>query len=392
MLISDKDFALSLFFPGYPAADTIITTFVLIIGGFLLYRKSWRFDSVSKILIIRLFFACITMIFMSASPYGSIKALIVIFVSFLSYYVFINASKLISDMVFSSLISFYLIIISVQTIISYNTNSAFAAHLTKNLIEIPIGSSNYIATHIIVCVVFLFYNKNKTIFNVVAFLLGSVALLLTFSFGALIAVASILIIKSLFFYAGSKIIQFLTLLPLFLALAYLLLIYFPNYTQGNDNLTTVINTAISKKIVYFLDGNYDRVLSDRFVIFSDAWDDFLENPIIGSSEGVEFRGRENFRSHNLFLEALSKYGTLGFLTLLFPIVIIFKKLIQHLRIMKKDDVASACLLALMAGVIHGLVEPNFFSLQFEFLWWSIAGFAISHTQNVKLDQLKTIVY
>jgi len=382
LLISDRDLRFSLSFYQYPAFNTILSVLSIVLGTFILYRRSWIIDSVVVLLIMRTCLSIVTMMLMSHSFYASGKALCVLLVSILAYYVFLNKSKYLSLKSFSTLISLYLLVLSIQTIGSYYVNSTNNLVYAKSLVEIPIGRSNFIATHMLVCIVFLFYVKNKTKLHNIALTLGAIALLLTMSFGALIAAISISLIKTIFFYGGSKIKQVMILLSLSMVLLYSVSIYFPSYNYEEDSLTSSINRNISTKLTYFIEGNYDRLFSDRFLVYSEAWSRFLSSPVIGTFEGVNFREKTNVRAHNLFLESLSKYGIFGFVTLLIPIVIVLKRMVLILKNQRWSDGVYACFFALMVGVIHGLVEPNFFSLEFEFLWWSIAGFSVSQVKSV----------
>jgi O-antigen ligase len=111
---------------------------------------------------------------------------------------------------------------------------------------------------------------------------------------------------------------------------------------------------------------------------------FTDSPLIGKFEGLHFRNRENYRAHNLFLEALSSYGILGFILLVLPLCRVLKKIMAYIRRNHDNTILIPSFLALSAGVIHGLVEPNFYSFEYEFIWWSIAGFAISKINFIHL--------
>lgn len=389
LTIADGDYFFSLSLHKYPALNTIISMLIIIIGAILLHKRSWKIDGIVILLFTRLCFAIITMLSMSNSIYSSIKAICVFITSILTYYIFMNKSKDIDSHRFTSLIAFYLFILSIQTLGIYFLNYINYSILAKNLIEIPIGRSNLIATHVLVCVVFIYYSKNRSKFQSFTLALGIITLLLTLSFGAIISLVSVVLIKVVFMYSKSGIKKMLVLFLIIIILLYLILIYFPNYSYSGDSIISNLNRNISTKIIYFLDGNYERLFSDRFVLYDEAWSKFINNPLFGSFEGLSFRNSMNFRAHNLFLEALSSYGVFGFVTLLLPLIIIFKRISIYLKKDKQDIKLIPCFLALLAGVIHGLVEPNFFSLEFEFLWWAIAGFSISNV-SLKKYTLKSM--
>ncbi|MEC1719110.1 O-antigen ligase family protein [Schinkia azotoformans] len=384
LLISDIKFIFAIAIPQFPALNTILPVFILFFCVLLLYRKSWKIDWITLSLFMRLGFAIATMLFVSYSFYDSLKAVFVFTAAILTYYLFFNS--IISKKTFSNLIAFFLLILSIQTIGSYIMNYANYSVLSKSLIQIPIGRSNYIATLALVCVIFLFFIKGKNSFQKIALLMGMATLFLTFSFGAMVSLIAV-IIFSVVGQRGSKIKKVLVMFLLSLILVYLIFIYFPNYSSVSEGVISTINKNISMKITYFLDGNYERLFSDRFILYEESWNNFLSNPIFGGFNGLDFRGRSIYKPHNLFLEALSSYGILGFISLLIPLLILYIRISFSLK-SYQSNVVRACSLALLGGVIHGLVEPNFFTLAFEFLWWAMAGFAMSYIGQLKKGNLK----
>lgn len=381
LLLSDKELFFSISLQRYPALDTIISIFLIVFGAIFMHKRSLKIDYISMLLFARMSFSLVTAMLVSASPYATVKAICVFVAALFGYNVFLNKSKDIRDGEFSTLISIYLLIISIQTIGLYLVNFIKLSVVSKSIIEIPIGKSNLIATHVLICIIFLYSNDFKNIFKSITLVMGLVSLIISFSFGALISLFSVLIIKNVLFQKHIKMRHIIGIIILVLMLFYMIFVYYPNYNFNNSILLNIY-TNISIKINYFLMGNYERLFSDRFVLYEESWRKFTDSPIFGSFEGLNFRGRDNYRSHNLFLEALSSYGIVGFLTLILPLYGVMNKILKFIKRNREFNIIMTCFLALVAGIIHGLVEPNFFSLEYEFLWWSIAGFAISRVKSI----------
>ena len=95
--------------------------------------------------------------------------------------------------------------------------------------------------------------------------------------------------------------------------------FYLNYSYSSDKAFDGINRYISMKVNYLHEGNFERLFSGRLIIFERAIDNFTDNILLGSYYGIEFSDTSDFKTHNLFLEALSSYGILGFLTFIIPI-------------------------------------------------------------------------
>lgn len=384
LLISDRETTVGISAVNYKSINTILPILFLTLGLFFVLRENVRIDTITTLLIFRLVFATITILLNTDNLYNAVRSVSILYVALFSYLYFFNRSKFISNKLFTSLIAFYLFILSCQIIIvSFIAFTQFSI-LEKNFIILPIGKSNYIATHLLVTVIFLFIVKNKTLFHKVTLLLGLVSLVLTFSFGALTALVSIILFYYLFFYSGSKVGKWSIIVLAFSLLYYAVFDFILKSDTFGDTLITPILDYLFSKIRYLQDSNYARASSDRIYVFTKSWELFVQNPLFGSFHGITFRDSTNMKAHNLFLEALSSYGILGFITIVLPFIFIFYKLFTSIKTHANNSLTKASFLALLAGVIHGLVEPNFFSLQFEFIWWAIAGYAVSR-RSLKLE-------
>jgi O-antigen ligase len=381
LIISDEKFPLSFSVSTFPAFDTLIPMIILSVGIIIIYNKTFVLDWIMLILLIRIGFGIVTIIANVDDIYEGLKDVLILMTSFLSYFIFVNKAKDISSRTFLNFISLYIIILATQTIATVILIYFEYSTVVKSLVEVPIGKSNFIATHILICLLILLIKKEKSKLHIISSLLGLIALLVTFSFGAIITLIVGIYLSLMMFKGNKKSIIFktiITLISTFLLISFYN--YVSNFTYTNATVFTQFIRNLHFKIEYFQNGQYDRLFSDRFILYQEGWKNFLENPIIGSFYGVEFRGTGNWKIHNLFLEALSSYGLLGFITFTTSILISIIYITKNLKFEENDNLIKACLITLIVGIIHGLVEPNFFSLEYEFIWWSIAGYTVGYSK------------
>lgn len=77
---------------------------------------------------------------------------------------------------------------------------------------------------------------------------------------------------------------------------------------------------------------------------------------------------QGFRTHNFALESLLLYGIVGSILNLF----ILYFLIRSFRCKKN----LPYLMAFLGALVHGLFEPNFFTLHFELFLWLMIGISL----------------
>jgi len=375
LIISSEKLPFAVFTPGLPYLDTLAFIVPLIICVLLLIRDNEvKLDLIAIMLFFRVIFSLLTFQKNNISYYLASKSFLVFTTSLMSYVIWYSIAKNIETKKFSLFIKVFASILSIQTFGIYFRNYLEFGVVFKNAIEVPIGSSNFVAANLIVCVVYLLYVSNKNRVDTFVIGLSIVSLILTLSFGAIVSLFLILIVR---YYMDMKdrsvtrrLFMFSLLITAFIGLCH----YYINYSPSSDNIFNDINANISIKVIYLYEGNIERLLSGRLGLYELAIENFINNPLLGSYYGVVFKGIANFKAHNLFLEALSSYGILGFITFIIPLLTaLFNVNRINRRIVESE---TPFLLALLVGIIHGFVEPNFFTLSFEFIWWSIAGYAI----------------
>lgn len=94
-----------------------------------------------------------------------------------------------------------------------------------------------------------------------------------------------------------------------------------------------INTLLDRFLISNSEEDYGA--NSRIVLFSVAWEFFKDAPLFGNGFGSFSLLYTGFQSadypHNIFLEALSELGIIGFILLLIPIIITIIKYLKYRR-------------------------------------------------------------
>ena len=242
----------------------------------------------------------------------------------------------------------------------------------KNLIVSGIGHSNYAATFLLLMAVyFLFSKKNKL--GMVGLGLSIFGLLLTQSFGAYVAF-SIIIVYAMFYYRHSykRYLKWYYTIPTVVAMV-ILCVVFRSYLLKIFEVITI-------KISYLLKGDITAFGSSRPELYAFSWRNICRNPIFGSILNIDYNlpatyRYQNYRTHNIFLESMLIYGLLGSLINIMIVVYLIYRLKKSGFGRKKFALISS----LVAVFIHGLVEPNFFTYNFELFMFLFYGLLISES-------------
>lgn len=379
LLISSKQLPFSIYVPSMPFLDTV-AFFIPIIFSLLLLaiNENLKFDFVSLLLFFRILFSFLTIILNKVPFYSGMKSIIIFVTAFSSYTIWRNIAKEIDINKLKHFINYFILLLSIQTISIFSLSYFESSVVLKQFIEVPIGSSNFIAANLLIGIVFLQFNFKKSKFDVSIIFLGLVSLLLTYSFGAIISLFIILFIGFNVNEKEKTLIKQLFNVSMFIGLMFFLYNFFINYSPSQDNFLNNIFRNISMKLNQLQDGNIERLFSGRITLFNNSIDNLKKNPILGSYYGIDYNEQSNVMTHNLFLEALSSFGLLGFFTLFSSLSIVMFRMFNNIK--KNNLLITPLFLALLSGIIHGFIEPNFFSLSFEFIWWTIAGFGMGKMQ------------
>lgn len=243
----------------------------------------------------------------------------------------------------------------------------------KGAIEIPLGRSNYIASILLlliplaVAAVSLYKGRTRLLFAGCAMLMFA-GLIATMSRGAMMAIflATVLSLP-LLFRAGMRAKHAL----LVLSLGGLLLFLLPF-----DLLVT--DAALV----------FDRLVNpdwSRQELMKASWESFKDNPVLGVGPGqlghaiahhmqVPDYDQQYVNAHNLVLNALAENGLIAGLGLLAMFGIVLRKAWSAASA-HSTALNVALWVALLAAVIHNMVEAPFEGQQFQVVFWIVAAMA-----------------
>ena len=157
---------------------------------------------------------------------------------------------------------------------------------------------------------------------------------------------------------------------LFLIIA---LVGFFSYFVTTD-IGSEVYEKLRQKIIFFLEGDWKNFGSSRLELYEFSWDNIKNNFLFGSivnyNSSISSTYRfQFFRTHNVVLESLLLYGLIGTILNLAICIILIKKVLNR----KKSRKIFPYIMTIIAVLIHGMVEPNFFTMHFEPFVWMIFG-------------------
>ncbi len=263
------------------------------------------------------------------------------------------------------------VMISFQVLIFYLRVEDIAYALRHKQIDLGWGISNFIATYLVMFISTMFYFMKKYKFHsfwIILAFFEIIMLLFTLSRGGILSFAITLIPLVVFLYYGYEKKVKLTL-NIILGLSLVgLLVYF-----RLDYFTTVFERLSED----FFDD------SGRFDLWIEAYDKFINNPLLGV--GVFARVDESYFGfyHNTILHTMATLGTVGLVSILWQflvVVIIF---------FKKWNIEKAILLiALFGANIHGMVDNVYYMPQFMVIFFIIIAAVENHNLTLKEDLLR----
>ena len=257
----------------------------------------------------------------------------------------------------------FTLLLSVQLFLLFILNGF---SLNKEKIVMGIGYSNYGATFLLLGVSYLAFTSTN-IFEKIVIGLGVLSILLTQSFGAYLALFVVIVIalvlKINWKSKKSRMLFLISLLGVLLILGLFFLT-----TLGSSVFDKII-----EKLKYLFQGDFNSFGSSRIKLYTDTWQNIKQNIWFGNIENVISNSAgvyKQTRAHNILLESLLNYGIVGTLINIAIVVLIVLSIRKSLKNTKGNN---PCLIALIAVLVHGLVEPNFFTIHFEFFVWLIIG-------------------
>ncbi len=262
-----------------------------------------------------------------------------------------------------NLLTFFTIMTGVQLLLVYVVNDF---SLRKQFIVAGIGYSNYCATFLLLAVSYLTFVKTN-LFQKFVIGFGVIALILTESFGAYVAFLVVVVIALITKINWKSKKTILLFFPIIIVIV-LGLIFFFNTKLGHPAWNRILT-----KFRYIKTGNYKNLGSSRISLYSQTLENIKNSPLFGCITNVITNSAGEvivYKAHNFVLESLVSYGIVG--TLINAIIVILV-IIDIKKSKNKSATFRGEVIALIAVLIHGLVEPNFFTLHFEMFIAFIVG-------------------
>ena len=343
----------------------------LFVGGFLLLLKDMKFTAPAFLVLplVRLsIFALSGMI----GEVGADNLLVQMSMTLLGMTVFLfffnykNGRDL-----FRRMLTVFAFAVSLQLIVCV---LAQWSEFDKNNVLAGVGGSNYAATFLLIAVTFLLFASTNRV-EIAVLILSAIALLLTMSIGATVALFIVFCIWYKRRMAKNPKPYIIVLVIALVIVAVISVLSFK--VLFLYRLTRPIWT----KFQQIASGNFDAVTSSRLSLWQYSLVSIGRNPFFGAIlnyndafDTLQYTRFAGWRTHNLFLESLLLYGIVGSLC---NVGIVYEIVRRGRRILKEFPRRRLFVLLLSVMAVHGLVEPNFFTILYEMFVWAIIGLFLS---------------
>jgi len=252
----------------------------------------------------------------------------------------------------------------------------------KDVIEIVLGRSNYVASILLllipIAVAAVSFHKGTTRWICTgSAMLMLAGLIVTMSRGAMLAIVLAPTLSlPILFKAGLRIKHAVLVLVLGGATVFLLP---PDLLSANAAF-----------IAYRLE-NTDE---DRAEIMRASWESFIQNPLLGVGPGqlgraiashvqVPDYGQQYMNAHNLVLDALAENGLPAGLALLAMVGIVLYRALRA-AVFHPTVLNVALWVAILAAVIHKMVEASFEGQHFQVIFWTVAGIVEKEARSLSV--------
>ena len=248
----------------------------------------------------------------------------------------------------------------------------------KNSIGAVVGMSNYAAAFLLLGITYLLFTK-KDLFEKCVMVFAILVFALVQSMGAIMAFAVIIVIYAVKYFNWKKKSTYIFLfggVALICAIVGVMLL---------TGIGSSITDKIAVKFSALFSGDLNTFGSSRISLYEFCWENIMQKPWFGnvlntnSNYPIDYRWQA-FRTHNFFFESMRLYGVFGTLINAIIVAIAIKRFGKSF---KNNQFNYAFLMVMLAAVIHGLVEPTFFTMDFSCVIWLIVGAMLS-PQNKKL--------
>lgn len=280
------------------------------------------------------------------------------------------------------------IIISVQVIateLNYFSSLSFGNFSdvsVKALMNIPIGASNLIAAYLLPMLIFINSFK-RNIFTFCISLLTIYALILCRSKNALSVImlfVFFIVIKKIYsFILNDKSVNKKTKIFITITATTFFGFIFIFVLNMVGSIVSDLQFSYQSPIANPTLNYLDSITSGRILVFQNELTRFTDHIFLGNGFGSTFG---QAKSHNWIIEVLVQRGIIGALIYVSCLVTIFK---SGLKFYKTDKFIRAGINLLLILFIQGLAEVTVFTSGIDFLIWSISGFIISRSKQLKLQ-------
>lgn len=354
------------YFNGLPTYYCATLSFVFFL--FTMINGNLSFDSNASNLLLRVFFCLIPLSYITDSSSFSAHYPIVI-VTFVAYmighrkhgYNFKNIKTL------QMIVISFVIILTLQVVLTFQTIEYEYFNLSyKSKMFIPIAGSNVIASYIApaLCMFIVSFKTTKRYLKPAILLLLIVGLVLTKSRGGIVTLLLTYLIYRLLLqnrfkgsYAILIILGFFVFLKILLSIPEVEL-FFMGFT-ADDNMVDARGLS-----------------SGRLTIFQHELERFINHPVFGN--GMVFNNETSLHgSHNLVIELLVQSGVVGTLLYIIPIWKVLRSAYKNIKLPSM----KGWLIYIIAMLINGMFEVNFFNWSTDIIFWFVCGVIISISNN-----------
>jgi O-antigen ligase len=257
------------------------------------------------------------------------------------------------------------VLISFQVLVYYLNTDDILIALESKSIDLGWGISNFIATYLIIFIsISIYYVKTKKLKFITT-------LIIAFE-----------IIMLLFTLSRGGVLAFLVLIPLLLYYLY----------HGQKNKTTItmylLLLGILLSVIFSIATEYFLPLFERFKnlkltegngrvdLWIQAYDKFMTYPIFGAGLFARVEGDYFGFYHNTIMHTLASLGIIGFISLLWQAIVVFKIFMRRMTLEK-----GVLLIALIGANLHGMVDNVYFMPQFMILFFVVIAATEIHNQH-----------
>jgi O-antigen ligase len=115
----------------------------------------------------------------------------------------------------------------------------------------------------------------------------------------------------------------------------------------------------------------------RFILWEEALNKFIANPLFGSGLFARVRGSYFGFYHNTFMHTLATLGIIGLISIIWQIIVILKIFFNNITIQK-----MILLIALFGANLHGMVDNVYYMPQFMIIFFVIIAAVENHDYGI----------